>query len=1532
MQKYIRKIFVILGFTAFVAFLPLIQIQIARADFADILDDLGIKFEEEEVTTFEGFKGGLQPPAAEGLEPSLTRAKTAREFIVNVVNFALGFLGIAGVIIVIYGGVLYLTSGGGEGAEKGKKTIMYAVIGIVVILGSFAFVNTILQAPAGREEITPPVGERVRGPAETNLASIAEELASTYAAYPAIQQEISAIKIKLNEVEISIVPKESFNSQFAVSDAFENIKKGFQEVDAKLATIIQRGSILSSERELVEAQRQLITAYINYIPTEKNNILVQACPTATPAECPEKYKAYYVNFIENFKLLRQTLTEGTLSALKYTSINGQEVNVYKEILASLQAKGIENIGYDEIMKKVGEDFDKRAEELNTKIDEVVFKPVEGTISPEIKVLFAQTKENITTLKTQKGTIEATNTIKSAILNMAAIAQQLKDLKFVVAKIKTDKTEGNAPLIVNFSSLDSYDPSEQSIKDENITWDLDGDGFDTTTGPCDGVTTEKPVEKSVVACTYTTPGTYRVGLKIKSSDEKIAAGVAYATIKVEAPKTRIKLKVTLPMPTATIEIPVMEYDEKGFIKIDRPQFNVTLAQAQQGITFDASGSDSGAIKASPTETETVASIRNLRWDFGDQTEIIQGAPSDTAVLKPTKKYQKEGKYRVVLEVTDISGNVDRKIVNVNVGKIAAFISIRPDVFGKLTTPFKFDGSASRSDQGAISSFEWFATKVDTQQPVALLKKAETKFETQFKEIGVGKYNVSLTVKDPTGASATDTTTVTVESEPPVAKFSWSIPNPAQPATVVLDGAKTYDPDGPNPNLDYTWTIGSGAVDYTLVEGTEKSPKLTVKFKKKGEYAVKLNVIDKKEPKQTSAVEQTITIENTLDVSWGKFELSKNLTEGKANIAFAATSDNAVAYEIDFGDGSDKGTGSFTQTLNVSHTYTEAKTYTAKLTVFDAEDNEQTISRKIFIGSGDKLVAMISFFIDGNEETDLSKTITVNRKNILTFDAGKSINVDGTARRLNYSWDFRDGGKSTNKVATHTYKDLSPKKEGFFTIKLVVSDKTNPDLKAEDEVKIDIKSVAPTFKALSVVPQQATLTTPVKVAVTAIDAEDPDGKITQYRWWYYDVNEPELELGAQLTQLPTANLMIGTKGEEGQKKQYKFAVEILDNENEKTGSEEILEEEEIPMLEVTNGPNKPPIAKFSVDKTNINVGKSITFSSSSTDPDGKIAKYQWDVEGDGFHNNEPTETPTLTYQYTKSAKEGVNVRLKVTDDNFAETISDPIKVFVTSLTQPPKAAFTGTQTPNTKIMTFKNNSEGDPKTGATIAQSIWDFDTSVDSDGDGKRDNDQDSLEMNPTHEYGAFKTYNVKLIVKDNEDNEATITNPVAVTGAPAPTPTPIIKPTVGILDARLISTPSANPFDGKIHLKGESGDVVFDYSTSVGDIAFYIIDKNILFDTNGNGVKEDDEDHKSSIPGTWTAGFQKAWGKIVIRLTVIDKQGKKDFVDKEIVFDPIAGGTNVLAAEAHEAQWLLAVAAGFAILALSVHRIRQRLKKTSINI
>ncbi len=65
----------------------------------------------------------------------------------NVLTAIYGIVGILAVVMIVVGGVKYMTSQGDPGKlQSAKNTIMYSIIGLVVVLAAFAITNFILSA------------------------------------------------------------------------------------------------------------------------------------------------------------------------------------------------------------------------------------------------------------------------------------------------------------------------------------------------------------------------------------------------------------------------------------------------------------------------------------------------------------------------------------------------------------------------------------------------------------------------------------------------------------------------------------------------------------------------------------------------------------------------------------------------------------------------------------------------------------------------------------------------------------------------------------------------------------------------------------------------------------------------------------------------------------------------------------------------------------------------------------------------------------------------------------------------------------------------------------------------------------------------------------------------------------------------------------------------------------------------------------------------------------------------------------------
>ena len=65
--------------------------------------------------------------------------------VTTILNAVIGALGIVAVIVIILGGVQYMTSTGDAAkVKKAKDTILYGIIGLVICVLAFAIVNFVI--------------------------------------------------------------------------------------------------------------------------------------------------------------------------------------------------------------------------------------------------------------------------------------------------------------------------------------------------------------------------------------------------------------------------------------------------------------------------------------------------------------------------------------------------------------------------------------------------------------------------------------------------------------------------------------------------------------------------------------------------------------------------------------------------------------------------------------------------------------------------------------------------------------------------------------------------------------------------------------------------------------------------------------------------------------------------------------------------------------------------------------------------------------------------------------------------------------------------------------------------------------------------------------------------------------------------------------------------------------------------------------------------------------------------------------------
>jgi hypothetical protein len=89
------------------------------------------------------------------------------------------------------------------------------------------------------------------------------------------------------------------------------------------------------------------------------------------------------------------------------------------------------------------------------------------------------------------------------------------------------------------------------------------------------------------------------------------------------------------------------------------------------------------------------------------------------------------------------------------------------------------------------------------------------------------------------------------------------------------------------------------------------------------------------------------------------------------------------------------------------------------------------------------------------------------------------------------------------------------------------------------------------------------------------------------------------------------------------------------------------------------NQPPVANFITSQNPAITGQPLGLDArQSTDPDGSIVKYEWDLNGDGTY--EKSSASPTGVQVDSAAANSQSIRLRVTDDKGAQTVSAPAAI--------------------------------------------------------------------------------------------------------------------------------------------------------------------------------------------------------------------------------------------------------------------------------
>ncbi|MDH3810279.1 MAG: PKD domain-containing protein [Gammaproteobacteria bacterium] len=232
----------------------------------------------------------------------------------------------------------------------------------------------------------------------------------------------------------------------------------------------------------------------------------------------------------------------------------------------------------------------------------------------------------------------------------------------------------------------------------------------------------------------------------------------------------------------------------------------------GISFDGTAS-----------SDADGTIVSYVWDFGDGG--VASGPS------PTHSYSVDGNFTVTLTATDNDGltGIDSTTVAINPagGNTPPVAQANGPYSGTEGSAVQFSSNGSLDPDGSIVSYAWNFGDGNTS---AIANPAHA-------YVAAGTYNVSLTVTDDAGDSASDATTASIEAivvnAPPTADangpYSGFVGD-----TIVFDGSASRDSDGAI--VRYDWDFGDGTT------AADAGPAPTHVYAATGQYTVNLTVID------------------------------------------------------------------------------------------------------------------------------------------------------------------------------------------------------------------------------------------------------------------------------------------------------------------------------------------------------------------------------------------------------------------------------------------------------------------------------------------------------------------------------------------------------------------------------------------------------------------------------------------------------------------------------------------------------------------
>ncbi len=396
---------------------------------------------------------------------------------------------------------------------------------------------------------------------------------------------------------------------------------------------------------------------------------------------------------------------------------------------------------------------------------------------------------------------------------------------------------------------------------------------------------------------------------------------------------------------------------------------------------------------------------------------------------------------------------------------------------------------------------------------------------------------------------------------------------------------------------------------------------------------------------------------------------------------------VSWAWEFGDGSSAAE------QHPDHVYLRPGTYVVSLAVEDAQGDRALQTQSLVIASRPP-TAVFSFSNPSPAQGDT-----------VILDASASVDEDGAI--VSYAWDLDADGVSDLSASSSAVEYVC-RQGGELAVSLTVTDDAGDrSLAVTNSIYVNFTPIAQ-FTASSFAVAEG------EAARFSDCSYDLDGAI---REWLWDFGDGVADSSASSAHAYDND---GT---------YTVSLSVLDD-DAASGTTAV-------SISVSN---LPPRASISADAFERETGEAFTFdASASDDPStwGRITTYEWDYNGDGTYD-ESTTSPAVHHAYNEDGTFAVRVR--VTDDDGAASISDRIRVTVRN--RPPSL---GTVTPSPRFATDEDEvalttAAVDPD--GAIVRWEWAF-------GDGTT-----SSEAAPRHRFSDDGLFLVSVVVVDNDGSRS----------------------------------------------------------------------------------------------------------------------------------------------------------------------------------